>query len=279
MEIEAYYQKTVINGHMLRPIVTLTSDFGLRDPYAAEMKAVILSINPDATIVDISHCVEKYDVRMGTYILARATPYFAKGSVHVAVIDPGVGTERRPLLIQANHGYYLGPDNGVLSLAAIADGIQHVCEITNSKVMLPHVSDTFHGRDIFAPAAAYLTLGMKPEEFGPETSEFLVPSFATKVKSGNSLAGEILFTDSFGSIVTNFTKENLREMNVHDCVEIKISNRKLRLKVRRAYAESESPELFAIVGSHGFLEISKNKASAADALKAQIGDKISLTTD
>jgi len=279
LEIEAYYQKTVINGHMLRPTITLTSDFGLRDPYAAEMKAVILSINPDATIVDISHCVEKYDVRMGAYILAQATQYFPKGSVHVAVIDPGVGTERRPLLIQAYHGYYLGPDNGVLSLAVIADGIQHVREITNSKVMLSHVSDTFHGRDIFAPAAAHLTIGTKPEEFGPETSEFLVPTFATRTKRGNSLAGEILYTDSFGSIVTNFTKENLREMNVHDCAEIKISNRKLRLKVRRAYAESESPELFAIVGSHGFLEISKNKASAADALKAQIGDKISLTTD
>ncbi len=264
---------------MPRPIITLTSDFGLRDPYAAEMKAVILSINPDATIVDISHGVEKYDVRMGAYVLAQATPYFPKCSVHVAVIDPGVGTKRRPLLIQTRHGYYLGPDNGVLSLAVIADEIQHVCEITNSKVMLPHVSNTFHGRDIFAPAAAHLTLGTKPEEFGPETSEFLVPGFATKVKRGNSLAGEILYIDSFGNIVTNFTKENLGEMNVHDCVEIKISNRKLRLKVRRAYAESESPELFAIVGSHGFLEISKNEASAAEALKTRIEDKIFLITD
>lgn len=276
--VEVYYQKTAINEYMPSPVITLTSDFGLTDPYAAEMKAVILSINPEAAIVDISHCVEKYDIRMGAYILARATPYFPKGSVHVAVIDPGVGTKRRPLLIQTNNGYYLGPDNGVLSLAAITDGIQHIREITKSKVMLGHISKTFHGRDIFASAAAHLTKGTKPGEFGPETSEFVVRTFATKIKRGNSLAGEILYTDSFGNIVTNFTKENLEKVSVRGTVEIEISNRKLKFKVRRTYAESESSEPFAIMGSHGFLEISKNKASAARALKTRIGDRICLMT-
>ena len=261
---------------MPSPVITLTSDFGLRDPYAAEMKAVILSINPKATVVDITHCVEKYNVRMAAYILARAAPFFPRGSVHVAVVDPEVGTTRKPLLIQTKHAYYLGPDNGVLSMAAVTDGIRRVYEITNSRVVLPHVSNTFHGRDIFAPAAAHLTKGTKPEEFGPETSEFVVASFATKTEKGNSLIGEILYIDSFGNIVTNFRKKDMEKSTVQGNVEIRIGSRKMKLKVRRTYAESEPIELFAVVGSHGFLEISKNKASAARALKTRIGNKIVL---
>jgi len=138
------------------PIVTLLTDFGLKDPYVAEMKAVILSICPEAWIVDVSHMVKKFDVRMGAFILAQAAPYFPAGTVHVAVVDPGVGTERRPIIVEAKRSFYVGPDNGVLMLSAKREGILHIYEIKNRKYMLQKISRTFHGRDVFSPVAAHL---------------------------------------------------------------------------------------------------------------------------
>src|SRR3989337_251787 len=128
-------------------IVSLTTDFGLRDPYVAEWKAAILGISANTVIVDVTHEVEKFNIRMGAYVLASAAPYFPKGTIHVAVVDPSVGTQRRPLLIQTGQGFFVGPDNGVLVLAAERQGIKSIHEITNQRLMLPHVSSTFHGRD------------------------------------------------------------------------------------------------------------------------------------
>src|SRR4030066_406520 len=129
-------------------MITLTTDFGLKDSYTAEMKAVILGICPHAVIVDITNEIAKFNVRMGAYVLASATPYFPKGTIHVVVVDPGVGTRRRSLLIQTKQGFFVGPDNGVLLLAAEKQGVTSIHEITNTKLMLPHVSNTFHGRDV-----------------------------------------------------------------------------------------------------------------------------------
>ena len=166
-------------------MITLTSDFGLKDPYVAEMKGVILTINPNATIIDITHDVEKFNIRMGAFMLASAAPYFPKGTVHLAVVDPGVGTERRAILVQTKQGFFVGPDNGVLMLAAKNQGIEHTYELTNPKFMLPKVSSTFHGRDIFAPAAAYIGYRCrKASEFGPEIADVVIPEFAS-VKSSN----------------------------------------------------------------------------------------------
>src|SRR5512139_642490 len=137
-----------------RKIVTLTTDFGLRDPYVAEMKAVVLGICPTATIVDVTHEIEKFNVRAGAYILASVAPYFPKGTIHVAVVDPEVGTRRQPLLVQTKHAFFIGPDNGLLLLASEKEGIVETRIITNRGLMLPKVSNTFHGRDVFAPAAA-----------------------------------------------------------------------------------------------------------------------------
>ena len=134
-------------------MITLTSDFGLKDPYVAEMKGVILNINPKATLIDITHNVEKFNIRLASFMLASAAPYFPKGTVHLAVVDPGVGTERRPILVQTSKGFFVGPDNGVLMVAAQSQGIEHVHELLNPNLMVPETSDTFHGRDIFAPAA------------------------------------------------------------------------------------------------------------------------------
>jgi len=261
---------------MRSSIITLTTDFGLKDPYVAEMKAVILSINPNATIVDITHKIAKFNIRMGAYILASASPYFPKGTIHVAVVDPGVGTKRRPLLIQTKYSSYVGPDNGVLVLAANSQGIKHIYEISNRKLMLPKISSTFHGRDIFAPAAAYLANGTLPAKFGPEIHEILTPEFAKTVRKKDMLVGEVLQVDGFGNIITNFGEKELELMKVKDMVNVMVKKTRLKLKLCNAYAEAQTQKPLAIIGSHSFLEISINQDSAAEVFKAKSGDRVTL---
>ena len=261
---------------MKNPIITLTTDFGLKDPYVAEMKAVILSICPNAQIIDITHQIEKFNVRMGAYTLACATPYFPKGTIHVAVVDPGVGTKRRPLLIETEKDFFIGPDNGVSALAAKAQRIRHVYEISNRNFMLPHVSNTFHGRDIFAPAAAHIANGVSPSELGPEVEDIVVPEFSKLVKKKNAVIGEVLHVDSFGNIITNFEEKELKLMGTSGTVNVKLKNRLLKLKLCKAYAETPPKQPLAIIGSHNFLEIAINQGNAAEKFKAKTGDKITL---
>lgn len=261
---------------MAPKIITLTTDFGLRDPYVAEMKAVILGICPNATIVDVSHEIEKFNVKMGAFILASAAPYFPKGTIHVAVVDPGVGTKRKPILIETEQCFYIGPDNGVLALAATKQGIKRIYEIANSKLMLPKISNTFHGRDVFAPAAAHLANGTPPADFGPQTHDIVMPEFAKVVRKQSSLIGEVLHIDGFGNIVTNFSKEDFEKLGVKEVVEVRLKNVDLRLKLCEAYSEAELQKPLAIIGSHNFLEISINQGNAAKTFRAEIGDKIVL---
>lgn len=261
---------------MKNPIITLTTDFGLKDPYVAEIKAVILGICPNVRIVDVTHQIEKFNIRMGAYTLACVAQYFPKSTIHVAVVDPSVGTERRPLLIEAGKDFFIGPDNGVLALAAKAQGIKRVYEISNRKFMLPHVSSTFHGRDIFAPAAAHLSNGVSPSEFGPEVGEIIIPEFAKLVKRKGAVVGEVLHVDSFGNIITNFGEKELKLMGVSDTVNVKIESKLLELKLCKAYAEVQLKKPLAIIGSHNFLEISINQGNAAEKFKVKIGDKIAL---
>ncbi|MEM3703011.1 MAG: SAM-dependent chlorinase/fluorinase [Candidatus Bathyarchaeia archaeon] len=261
---------------MLNPIITLTTDFGLADPYVAEMKAVILKINPDAKIVDISHQIEKFNIRMGAYVLAAAASYFPEGTIHVAVVDPGVGTKRKPIVVETENGFFIGPDNGVLALAANRQGIKHVYEITNSKFMMPKISATFHGRDIFAPAAAFLSKGVLPSEFGCEIRKIVMPRFAKIVWKGNMLTGEVIHVDSFGNIVTNFTWKELEWACAKGTVKIKLKESELSLKLCKAYAEVKSQMPLAIMGSHDFLEISVNRGNAAETFKIKPGDKVTL---
>ena len=150
------------------PIISLLSDFGLKDPYVSEMKAIILSICPNVTLIDITHEVSKYNIMEGAFILASATPYFPENTVHLAVVDPGVGSKRRPIIVRSKRHLYVGPDNGLLILAAKNDGIINVYHVVNEKYMRKEISSTFHGRDIFAPVSAYLANGVKPEEIGIE---------------------------------------------------------------------------------------------------------------
>jgi S-adenosylmethionine hydrolase len=257
-------------------MITLTSDFGLKDPYVAEMKGVIFTINPHALIVDVTHGVEKFNIRMGAFMLASAAPYFPKGTVHLAVVDPGVGTERRAILVQTKHGFFVGPDNGLLMLAAQKLGIEQTYELTNPKFMLPQVSSIFHGRDVFAPVATYLDMGIKPSEFGPEIIDATIPKFVMLEQRNGSFVAEVLHVDSFGNIITN-----IKQKDVNDAKKVKINipNISLTLAIRKTYAEANSREPIALIGSHGFLEIAINQASAAEKFHVKDGEKIQVTPD
>jgi S-adenosylmethionine hydrolase len=256
-------------------MITLTSDFGLKDPYVAEMKGVILTINPNATIVDITHGVEKFSIRIGASMLASAAPYFPKGTVHLAVVDPGVGTERRAILIQTKQGFFVGPDNGILMLAAQNQGIEHINEITNPTLMLPIVTSTFHGRDVFAPAAAHLDNKVPSSEFGPEISDAVTSEITNVEQRNGSFIGEVLHVDHFGNIITNINQKEIVDAKT---VSVKLQNLSLKVAFSKTYAQAKPQEPIALIGSYGFLEIALNQANAAERFYVKTGDKIEVTS-
>jgi len=257
-------------------IVTLTSDFGLKDLYVAEMKAVILSICPKAVIVDITHEIAKFRIRMGAFVLASSVPYFPDGSVHVAVVDPGVGTSRRSIVIKTKRGFLVGPDNGLLILAAQKQKIESVHELTNPRLMMPEVSNTFHGRDVFAPAAAHLLRGIKPAEFGPEIKAAVV-EFAKVTHKNDTLIGEVLHVDGFGNIITNINKDEVQQIRLRSMINVELASYKLKLEFCKAYGEIKPREPLVLVGSHGFLEISICQGNAAEKFKIKAGDTIRVS--
>lgn len=257
-------------------MITLTSDFGLKDPYVAEMKGVILTINSHAIIIDVTHSVEKFNIRQGAFMLASAAPYFPKDTIHLAVIDPDVGTERHAILIQTKKGFFVGPDNGVLMLAAQNQGIEHLYDISNPKFMLSKVSSTFHGRDVFAPTAAHLDKGIKPSEFGPEITKAATPMFVSVERRNSSLIGEVWHIDDFGNIITNISQKDLPQKRV---VNIKLPGVVQNISFVKTYAQAKIHEPLALIGSHGFLEIALNQGNAAEKFYAKAGDKIEVSTD
>ena len=263
---------------MQRPIISLLSDFGLKDPYVAEMKAVILSICRDASIIDISHEIEKFNIRMGAFILAQAARYFPEGTVHVAVVDPGVGTTRRPIIVETERSLYVGPDNGLLILAAENEGIRHVYEITNRKYMLKRVSRTFHGRDIFSPAAAYLAKGVEPSKFGPIIREPVKPSFSAPEIREEAIIGEVIHIDGFGNLITNISEENLKAAGISEGKElsIRLNDEELKLKLCSSYGEAARNHFLSIIGGTGFLEISVNQGNASEFLGVKAGTPVIL---
>jgi len=271
-------RRTVVGLSKPTPIVTLLSDFGLRDPYVAEMKAVILSICPRARLVDISHEIEKFSVRMGAFVLASATPYFPEGTIHVAVVDPGVGTRRRAVLVEVRRAFFVGPDNGLLMLAAERMGIRRVYEITNRRYMLKCVSQTFHGRDVFAPAAAHLVNGCKPFDFGSEIKDYVVPRFAKSRLTKKALFGEVLHVDDFGNIVTNISRAEFEKTGIREgaMLRFRLRDRAIKLKFCSTYGEVSVGKSLALIGSHDFLEISTNQGSASKKYGAKVGDRVAV---
>ena len=259
---------------MPRPILTLTTDFGLSDHFVGAMKGAILSVCPRAQIVDISHQVAPFAIAEGAYLIAQAHRFFRAGTVHVVVVDPGVGTARRPILAEAAGQYFVAPDNGVLSLI-YSTGKHRVRVITNEKYFRKPVSRTFHGRDIFGPVAAHLGAGVAPARFGKAIADFVRLPLEHPQKSGKSVwTGQVLQVDRFGNVVTNFSVSEFPHLRKRKFTLLVGRNR--ISAIADTYTEHAPGELFLIAGSSGYLEISTNQGSAARQLECATGSAVEL---
>lgn len=258
-------------------IITMLSDFGLSDSYAASMKGVILSISPESRIVDISHLIEKYDIIAGAFTLASVVDYLPKGTVHMAVVDPGVGTRRRGIAISSSKCYFVGPDNGLLIPAALRMGILEVRSISEEKIGVGKVSGTFHGRDIFAPVAAHLAREGKFRDIGPRIEDFIRLQLPKPIITQHTIMGQIIHQDSFGNLITNIETEALRKINTGSQIAIEFNDRKMMIKIRPSYGHGEPGELLATVGGTGFLEISVNQGDASKHTGAGKGTEIRVS--
>jgi S-adenosylmethionine hydrolase len=256
--------------------VTLTTDFGIADHYVGAMKGVVYSINPAATVVDISNSVQSFDLLDGALTIAQSYAYYPKDTIHVVVVDPGVGTTRRPILVTAGTHYFVAPDNGVLSLVYEREERVSVRHITSSHYFREPVSQTFHGRDVFAAVAGWLSKGMEPAKFGEPIEDF-VRFTAPRAKAGeaNQVKGVVLKVDKFGSLITNITPSDVSGIFGGD-FKITVGNATVT-KLAGNYAEGAKGEVFAILGSGGFLEISVNKGSAAQVAQANKGSEVVVT--
>jgi len=263
---------------LARPIITLTTDFGGNDHFVGVMKGVILEIVPDAQIVDICHSVQAFDVLDGELTISQAYSYFPNRTVHVVVVDPGVGTARRPIVASCDKYHFVAPDNGVLSLVYAREERVHVRHITAGHYFLQPVSDTFHARDIFAPVAAWLAKEVDSLKFGDEIEDYVRFS-APKPKAvdGNRLRGVVLKVDRFGNIVTNITPQDVPMLFAAQAKGFKIvvGSREIT-EIHRTYAEGGPGEVFGILGSMGFLEIATNRGAAAQLTGASKGNEVSI---
>jgi S-adenosylmethionine hydrolase len=253
-------------------IVTLLTDFGTSDYFVAAMKGVILSLEPRATLVDVTHEIPPQDVRAGAFTLLAVYRDFPPGTVHLAVVDPGVGSERRPVVVSAGGRSFVGPDNGLFGHVYEAEPGARVYHLTEERFFRAPVSATFHGRDVFAPVAGALASGVAPAELGEEISDYvrLDPLRPTRLEGG-ALRGVVLHVDRFGNCITSLTREDLPEEGPG--IRLEVNGREVRA-VRRFYAEAEPGQVFAIWGSAGFLELSANRDSAARLLGVRAGDTV-----
>ena len=255
-------------------IITLTTDFGLSDHFVGVMKGVILGIAARVRIVDLTHAITPYDLNEAAFVLGEAWRWFPKGTIHVAVVDPGVGSARRPILVETSGHRFIGPDNGLFT--AIYDAAPHkVREIANARLMLPRVSRTFHGRDVFAPAAAHLATGTPPARVGKLLDDF-VRSFSLVPREigAGKWSGRVLKVDRFGNLITNFHVDRFPDIRIRP-FRLSIGSQNIA-RLALNYAEAESGELFAIVGSSGYLEISANQDSASGQLGCGAGAPVQL---
>jgi len=260
---------------MAQPILTLTTDFGAADHYVGVMKGVILGICPQARIVDIGHQVKQYQIAEGAYLVAQAYRYFPPKTVHLAVVDPGVGSARRPILIEAAGQYFIGPDNGVLSM--VYNREKHKARLISAeRYFRQPVSRTFHGRDIFAPVAAHLAAGVPAARMGKLIHDHLKSSSWKPQRTGKrTWTGQVLHIDRFGNIVTNFESADFPDLEMRNFA-LHMGPREVNV-LARTYAECGPGELFAIAGSSGYLEVSLNQASAAQAVGCETGAPAELT--
>ena len=260
---------------MRQPVITITTDFGLSDHYVGVMKGVILSIVPQARIVDITHELPAFEPLEAAYTLEQSYRWFPKKTVHLVIVDPGVGSTRRAILMEAAGQYFVGPDNGIFTLVARRES-HKVREITNDKFHLKPVSQTFHGRDVFAPAAAQLAKGIPPARFGKLIDNYLRLSMTTPQRTARrAWTGMILKVDRFGNLITNFHVDEFGK-HIEQRFDMAVGLERIG-KLASSYTGNAPGELFIIVGSGGYLEVSANRASAAKLLGCAAGAPVELT--
>jgi S-adenosylmethionine hydrolase len=261
------------------PIITLLTDFGTSDVFVGSMKGVILGINPLAHIVDLTHDIPAHNIRAAAYLLLSAARYFPPGTIHVAVVDPGVGSERRPLLVFTMEQYFIAPDNGVLSGILTAGVDVEIRELSNKQYFLGPIGSTFHGRDAFAPAAAWLSRGEPIETFGNEVENIIRFEIARARQEHDKLFGEVQHIDRFGNLITNISREDL--------VGFAGADQMTRVQVRivgtpidgllRFYADAPSGAVAALLNSDNWLEVFCPQARATDFVGAKVGDPVEVS--
>jgi len=263
------------------PLITLLTDFGTSDYFVGALKGVILSVNPQANIVDLSHEIPAQDVAAAAFTLLAAYQSFSAGTIHVAVVDPGVGSSRRPILAVAGAQLFVGPDNGIFSYVFERETKVEVFHLSRKEYFRQPLSATFHGRDVFAPVAAALSKGVLPEKLGEPINDFMtLPSLVPEQLGKARLRGRILHIDHFGNCITNFTQQDLPAAWRAGGSPLTVAGRVIR-KQRQSFSdlvEGDKPEeLFAIWGSAGFLEIAAMNLSAADILSARRGQPVFIS--
>jgi len=262
---------------LTNPIITLTTDYGTNDHLVGVLKGVILKINPDAQIVDITHQVTPFDLLDGALSIAAAYSYFPPRSVHVIIVDPGVGSERRPILVSGQNHYFIAPDNGVLSGIYEKEHPVVVRHITSEHYFLQPVSKTFHGRDVFAPVAAWLSKNWQPASMGEEITDFKRFAMPKPKEAEGMLKGVVLKVDAFGNLMTNFRADDLPVNAVEKGeVRLQIGSHPVT-KFVPTFAQGAAGEAVAYIGSSGFLEVAMNKGSAARTLGLGRGTPVLLT--
>jgi S-adenosyl-L-methionine hydrolase (adenosine-forming) len=263
-------------------IITLTTDFGTNDHFVGAMKGVILEIAPDAQIIDISHAVQAFDILDGALTISQAYSYFPSGTVHMVIVDPGVGTARRPVILTGDRHLFVAPDNGVLSLIYDREERLSVRHVTADHYFLQPHSNTFHARDIFSPVAAYLAKGADPERFGAEVTDFV--RFAAprpKPVDERTLKGIVLKVDRFGNLITNITPQDAPQLfaATPSAFKIIVGTKAQATRMCTNYAEGAPGEVFGILGSMGFLEVATNRGSAFQLLGAGKGSEVNVVME
>ncbi len=259
---------------MARPLITLTTDFGLSDPYVGLMKGVILSINPHASLIDITHGIRPQAIEQGAFLISKSFSYFPPNAIHVVVVDPGVGTARRPLVVTTPHGLFVAPDNGVLGRLNLLNRhgeLQPDCRawrLTQPAYWRPPVSHTFHGRDIFAPVAAHLSLGVDPSKMGEQIKNLTPLHYNQPSWQEGAIEGQVVHIDHYGNLVTDIEADLLSDSQ---SLRIQVKENTIH-NLSRSY--QEGAELLAIIGSFDTLEVAARNASAEQSLGARIGDTV-----
>lgn len=256
-------------------ILTITTDFGLRDAYVGSMKGVILSIHPWVRIVDITHELPAHRILPAACLLREVCPRFPPGTVHLAVVDPGVGGRRYPLALKIENRFYVGPDNGLFSLLIADLRLQGAWRLENTEYFLHPVSKTFQGRDIFAPVAAHLAAGTPPEAFGPAAGDLLTLALPTHQARFGQLRGEVVWADRFGNCMTNLTQKAVSEWARGGAFVVHAASNRIR-GLSTTYESAPEGEVLALFNSMGYLEVACNQARADQTLGLREGDPVVL---